>query len=125
MKTVTSTTLQPSLSTHPAWCSLYGMIHILPPNSIPAVSGMKRDYIYIYIHTNTHIYKDSAKSYPTLVIPRTVACQPPLSMGFSRQEYWSMLPFPSSGELPYPRIEPRSPTSQAEALLTELHRKPR
>ena len=36
-----------------------------------------------------------AKSCPTLVTPWTVACQAPLSMGFSRQEYWSGLPFPS------------------------------
>ena len=36
-----------------------------------------------------------AKSYPTLVTPWTVACQAPLSMGFSQQEYWSGLPFPS------------------------------
>ena len=41
--------------------------------------------------------------------PWTVACQAPLSMGFSRQDYWSGLPFPSSGDLPNPGIEPRSP----------------
>ena len=41
--------------------------------------------------------------------PWTVAHQSPLSMGFSRQEYWSGLPFPSSGDLPNPGIEPRSP----------------
>ena len=40
----------------------------------------------------------------------TVAYQAPLSMGFSRQEYWSGLPFPSPGDLPNPGIEPRSPT---------------
>ena len=39
----------------------------------------------------------------------TVAHQAPLSMGFSRQEYWSELPFPSLGDLPNPGIEPRSP----------------
>ena len=39
------------------------------------------------------------------VTPWTVACQPPLSMGFPRQEYWSGLPFPSSGDLPNPGIE--------------------
>ena len=124
---MTSTALQPSLSTHPAWCLLSGMIHILCPNSIPAVSGMKRDYTHTHTHTHTHtyIYKDSAKSCPTLAIPWTVACQAHLSMGFSRQEYWSGLPFPASGDLPYQKIEPRSPTSQAEALLTELHKKPR
>ena len=40
-------------------------------------------------------------------------------MGFSRQEYWSGLPFPSSGDLPDPGIEPRSPTFQADALTSE------
>ena len=39
----------------------------------------------------------------------TVACQAPLSMGFPRKEYWSGLPCPSRGDLPNPRIEPRSP----------------
>ena len=43
------------------------------------------------------------------VTPWTVACQDPPSMGFSRQEYWSGLPFPSPGDLPDPGIEPRSP----------------
>ena len=40
-------------------------------------------------------------------------------MGFSRQEYWSGLPFPSPGHLPNPGIEPRSPALQADSLLTE------
>ena len=40
--------------------------------------------------------------------PWTIACQAPLSMGFSRQEYWSGLPFPTSGDLPHPGIEPAS-----------------
>ena len=40
-------------------------------------------------------------------------------MGFSRQEYWSGLPFPSPGNLPNPGIEPRSPTLQADSLLSE------
>ena len=51
--------------------------------------------------------------------PRTVAHQAPLSMGFSRQEYWSRLPFPSPGDLPDPGIEPRSTTLQADALTSE------
>ena len=48
-----------------------------------------------------------------------VACQAPLSMEFSRQEYWSGLPFPSPGDLSDPRIEPRSPALQADSLLSE------
>ena len=56
---------------------------------------------------------------PTLVIPWTVAPQALLSIGFSRQEYWSGLPFPSPGDLPYPGIKPWSPTFQADALTFE------
>ena len=41
-------------------------------------------------------------------------------MGFSRQEYWSGLPFPSPGDLPNPGIEPRSPALQADALPSKL-----
>ena len=48
-----------------------------------------------------------------------LARQSPLSMGFSRQEYWSGLLFPSLRDLPYPRIEPRSPALQANALTSE------
>ena len=54
----------------------------------------------------------------------TVAHQAPLSMGFSRQEYWTGLPFPSPGDLPDPGIEPRSPALQADSLPTELQGKP-
>ena len=43
------------------------------------------------------------------VTPWTVACQTPQSMGFSKQEYWSGLSFPSPGDLPDPGIEPGSP----------------
>ena len=59
------------------------------------------------------------KSSLTLATPWTVARQAPLSMGFSRQEYWSGLPFPSPRDLPNPGIEPRSPALQADSLLTE------
>ena len=48
----------------------------------------------------------------------------PLSMEFSRQEYWSGLPFPSPGELPNPGIEPGSPTFQADTLPSEPPGKP-
>ena len=51
--------------------------------------------------------------------PWTVAHQAPLSMGFSRQESWSGLPFPSPGDLPDTGIEPRSPALQADALTSE------
>ena len=50
------------------------------------------------------------------VTPWTAACQTHLSMGFSRQEYWSGSPFTSLGNRPYPGIEPRSPALQANSL---------
>ena len=50
------------------------------------------------------------QSCPILWTPWTVAYQAPPSMGFSRQEYQSGLPFPSPGDLPHPGIEPGSPT---------------
>ena len=60
-----------------------------------------------------------AQSCPTLCDPWTVARQAPLSMGFSRQEYWSALPFPSPGDLPDPGIKTRSPALQADSLPTK------
>ena len=58
------------------------------------------------------------------VTPWTVAHQAPPSMGFSRQEYWSGLPFPSPGHLPDPGLEPRSPALQADVLTSEPPGKP-
>ena len=56
--------------------------------------------------------------------PWTVAYQAPQSMGFSRQEYWSGVPFPSPGDLPNSGIEPGSPTLEADALPSEPPGKP-
>ena len=56
--------------------------------------------------------------------PWTVVYQAPPSMGFSRQEYWSGLPFPSPGDLPNPGIKPRSPALEADALTSEPPGKP-
>ena len=56
---------------------------------------------------------------PLVVTPWTVVYQASLSMGFSRQEYWSGLPFPSPGDHPDPGIEPRSPALQADTLPSE------
>ena len=52
-------------------------------------------------------------------IPWTIVYQASLSMGFSRQEYWSELPFPSPGDLPDLGIEPGSPALYADALTSE------
>ena len=61
-----------------------------------------------------------AKSHPTFATPWTVALWVPLSMEFSRQEYWSGLPFPFPGDLPDPGIKPESPALHADSFLTEL-----
>ena len=61
----------------------------------------------------------------TLCDPWTIACQAPLSMAFSRQEYWSGLPFPSPGHLPEPGIEPASPALAAGFFTTAPPGKPK
>ena len=65
-----------------------------------------------------------AQSCPTLCNPRTVAHQAPLSIGSSRQEYWSGLPFPSPEDLPDPGIEPGSPAMREDSLAFELQERP-
>ena len=65
------------------------------------------------------------KSCPTLGTSWTVACQAPVSMGFSRQEYWSGLPSPPPGDLPGPEVEPTSLTSAGGFFTTESPQKPR
>ena len=60
----------------------------------------------------------------SVVTPRLVARQAPLSMGFPRQEYWSGLPFPSPGDLPRSGIEPVSPAVAGRFFTTEPPGKP-
>ena len=55
----------------------------------------------------------------TLVIPRTIVCQAPLPMGFSRQEYWSDLPFPSPEDLPSSGVELVCPALAGGLFTTE------
>ena len=66
-----------------------------------------------------------AQSCATLCDPMDCSCQASLSMGFSRQEYWSGLPLPSPRDLPDPDIEARSPALQADSLPSVLPRKPK
>ena len=75
--------------------------------------------------TTVNILKKESESEVTQSCPTLCeAHQAPLSMGFSRQEYWSGLPFPSPGDLPNPGVEPRSPALQADALSSEPPGKP-
>ena len=73
----------------------------------------------VLLPTESESESEVAQSCPLFVTPWTVAYQAPPSVGFSRQEYWSGLPFPSLGDLPNPGIEPRSPALQEDALPSE------
>ena len=66
----------------------------------------------------------TAKSCPTLVTPWTVACLAPPSMRFPRQEHWSVLPFPSPGDLLDPGIKPTSPALAGGFFTIESPGKP-
>ena len=79
---------------------------------------------YIYFYAYACLHDNLLQSHLTLRL-WTVACQAPLSMAFSRQEYWSGLPCPPPENLPNPGIEPRSPTLQADSLLSEPPEKPK
>ena len=87
---------------------------------IASYQGWFSIIIYLFIHGGGGLV---TKSCQTLSTPWTVGCGAPLSMGFSRQEYWSGLPFPPLGDLPDPGIKPRSPALQTDSLLTELQGK--
>ena len=92
-----------------------------------SLSKTVRKHMETHWHTHTCIFlhpsmkvKVKLVSCVQLLAPlQTVAYQGPPSMGFSRQEYWSGLPFPSPGDLPDPGIKPSSPTLQADSLLSE------
>ena len=84
---------------------------------------------YIYKQYSLRVVNDIKKCQllscvQLFATPCTVACQGPLSMGFSRQEYWSGQPFPSPGILPKLGIKPRSPSLQTDSLLSKSLQKP-
>ena len=66
------------------------------------------------------MYAQSLSHVRLFVTPWTVACQPPLSTEFSRQEYWNRLSFPTPGDLLNPGFESTSPPSAGVFLITEL-----
>ena len=114
----------------------------MTPSAPPDSRLWKGSYFFLSVrtrnternrHTETHSVSKTIGSYeqsgcapaqfhqfrPTLWTPRTVAHQTPLSMGFSRQEYWSGLPWSPPGDLPNPEIEsvsPESPALQVDSL---------
>ena len=92
--------------------SILFMSLCMSPNLYNSRLSMKQDCI--------QSESEVTQSRLTLCDPWTVVGQAPLSMGFSRQEYWSGLPFPSPRNLPDPGIEPESPVLQADSLPSEL-----
>ena len=93
---------------HPAgketknWCNPWEPLFLaLPPSSYRREAVPTENSCKVKVKLLSHIR--------LFATPWTIAYQAPPSMGFSRQEYWSGLPFPSPGDLPDPGIEPRSP----------------
>ena len=114
-------------------CTLYSMVNVISCTSVL----YKDIYTHTCINTYACVYNPSLVSNSALltssllllllllnhfshvwlfVTQWTVAHQAPLSMGFSRQEYWSGLPCRPPGDFPNPRMQPRSPASQADSL---------
>ena len=82
---------------------------IIVLDSYPLVKGIQNPKFDLQFSGAYSILSDSSMVNSDSATPWTVAYRAPQSMGFSRQEYWSGLPFPSPGELPNPGIKPRSP----------------
>ena len=95
------------------------------PLSLPSQNIWIRFYSFIakYLQLPFYVLK-SLSPVRLFVTPWTVAYQASPPLGFSKQAYWSGLPFPSPGDLPDPGIEPRSPALQADALPSEPPGKP-
>ena len=94
--------------------SKHGIVHY----SKSSCTGGGKKVVLKNFYSNQK-WKLVAQSCPTLCDPM-VCSQAPLSLEFSRHEYWSGLPFPSPGDLSNPGIKPRFPTLQADSLPTEL-----
>ena len=81
----------------------------LTPDPSPSLSSSLHSLAFFY-------FPACSPQVPSVMTPWTAAHQAPLSMGFSRQEYWSRLPFPSPGDLPNPGIKAPSLALQADSL---------
>ena len=94
---------------------------------LPQIAKYHSSYGWVIFHCSCILYMcvcSVASAVCNSATPWTVTCQAPQSMGFSRQEYWNGLPYPSSGDFPDPGIKPTSPTLQADSLATRPPGKP-
>ena len=99
-------------------CHLTILSSVVPFSSCPQYFPV---YICVCIKSSQMKSLSRVRLFAT---PWTIGYQAPPSMGLSRQEHWSGLPFPSPGDLPDPGIEPGSPALQADALTSEPPGKP-
>ena len=100
---------------------LINFTHFACINSFYHHNNSKKQVLLVSIYI---LWNQRTQLCLTLCDPMDCSPQAPLSMEFSRQEYWSGLPFPPPGDLPNPGIEPRSPTLQADSFPTEPPGKP-
>ena len=96
------------------------VIYIIAAGLTLLLGSRKYIHVCIPLYTHTHIYLyllDQLLSHVQLfAVSWTVVCQAPLSMEFSRQQYWSGVTFPSPGDLPNPGIALASPALEADSL---------
>ena len=110
------------VQSHLTLCNSRTAAHLQRPickDSLNRVITDQNHHCLMQFHTHAKVKVKSLSRVRLFATPWTVAHQAPLSMEFSRQEYWSGLPFPSPGDLRKPGIEPRSPALQADALPSE------
>ena len=91
-------------------------------NFLEEISSLPHSVVFLYFFAL--IAEEVKVKSLSLCDPMDCSLQAPLSMGCSRQEYWSELPFPSPGDLPDPGMEPGSPALQANSLPSEPPGKP-
>ena len=107
-------------------------LHFLNQHSIEAwgiILNLKKAFVLPKLHKqnywNLAAHAQLLSCVQLFATPWAIACQAPLSMTFSSQEYWSALPVPSPGHLPNPEIKPASPAVAGGFFSTELPGKPK
>ena len=99
----------------------YNLIQFSNYRTKIVIQQIKASYLLFKKHVHAKVFQPC----PTLCDPMDCSLQAPQSMWFSKQEYWSGLPFPSPGGLPDPGIKPGSPALQADSLLSQPPGKPK
>ena len=101
------------------WWSIYSKAGVVLLPGLVSHTANKEDSLGVFTCNRGKSKVKSLSRVRLFVTPWTAAHQAPQSMGFSRQDYWSGLPFPSRGDLPDSGIKPESPALEADALTSE------